>query len=361
MYQNKYLIFCIAVLISIPLSSQSVSEKRSFMRSVPVQKDSRLEVVNRYGNIHITTWNKDSAYITAEVEAFAPNRARLEKLMSGVSIDIDLNGSLVSARTEFTKSLMTLHESIKGLTDKIIDYDARVQINYYINVPDYIEIRIDNQFGDVQLENNRNRVSATVSNGRFDATSLNDLSQLTLNLGDAEIGTLTSGSINSSFSELVLGTAGELSVNSTSSRFEIKNTDKINVESRRDKFFIGAAGEINGTSYFTDYHFGILEKVINLSLKYGSLDADKIYSLFEKININSSYSDINLSFDQSSSYSFEIRHTNAFVVIPDKNVKSGKDVINEDKREYMTSGTFGNNPGQRKVRIDASRGNIYLK
>jgi hypothetical protein len=35
--------------------------------------------------------------------------------------------------------------------------------------------------------------------------------------------------------------------------------------------------------------------------------------------------------------------------------------MNEDRKEYVTSGTVGKNPGKAKVKIDATRGNIYLK
>jgi hypothetical protein len=49
------------------------------------------------------------------------------------------------------------------------------------------------------------------------------------------------------------------------------------------------------------------------------------------------------------------------VVIPDNNIKSEKEVINKDKKEYLITGTYGNNPGSRQVEIDATRGNIYLK
>jgi hypothetical protein len=96
-------------------------------------------------------------------------------------------------------------------------------------------------------------------------------------------------------------------------------------------------------------------------LKYGSLDADGINNNFEKINLISSYSDITLSFEPAASYDFEIRHTNAFVVVPERNSKSEKEVLNEDKKEYLTSGKVGSNPGSRKIRIEASRGNIYLR
>lgn len=361
MNHKRLIIILISAIVLLPAAGQSVSEKRNFSRSFTAEKDTRLEVFNRYGNIKFTTWKRDSVYINAEVEAFAPNRDRLEKLLEGVEITLERSSNLVTARTSFNKSLMSLLESIKGLTDKVIDYDARVQINYFVSVPDYIDIKIDNQFGDVGLENNTNRVSAAISNGLFEAVSLNELTQLTLNLGDAEIGTMRSGRINSSFSELVLGSAGELRISSTSCRFDIKNADILDVESRRDKFFIGAAGELRGTSYFTDYYIDLLENEINMTTKYGNLDVRKCNSSFDRINLSTSYSDVTLSFDQNVSYTFEIRSANAFVVTPAKNTRSEKEVINEDKKEYLITGSYGDSKSSARVRIEASRGNINLR
>ena len=47
-----------------------------------------------------------------------------------------------------------------------------------------------------------------------------------------------------------------------------------------------------------------------------------------------------------------------FIVIP---VRKKTKVINEEKKEYMTNGTVGKSPGTAKVKIDVTRGNIYLK
>jgi hypothetical protein len=82
---------------------------------------------------------------------------------------------------------------------------------------------------------------------------------------------------------------------------------------------------------------------------------------FEDVNINSSFSDISLNFEPAASYNLDIRHSNAFLVLPDKNITSEEKAMNEDKKEFVTSGTVGKNPGNARVKIDATRGNIYLK
>jgi hypothetical protein len=361
MKYKKILAISLALLLSGLISAQSESEVRSFMKTVRVGRETSLQVLNKYGTIHITPWNKDSASIRAEVKAFAPNQAKLGKMFSGISININEAGSVVRAQTEFTENIGMLFENFKGMTSKIINYDSRVEINYFISIPEYLNLRIENKYGDVYMENSTGTLSVSISNGTFKANSIGSRSTLTLAFCDAKINSIVSGKIDASFSEINIGETGDLTITSISSKYEIKKADIISTESRRDKFFIHNIESLKGNSYFTDYNLNSLRKEIDIVTRYGSLTADVIEKGFETVIINSGYSDISLGFDQGASYKFDIRHINSYLVLPEKDTKSEKKEINGDKKEYMTYGTTGKSTGSSSVRIDANRGNIYLK
>jgi hypothetical protein len=360
---NSRIIMTLSLVLMLfnPLLAQNDSETRSFIKTVPVGIETTLEVSNKYGTIQVTPWNKDSAYIRAEVKAFAKDRSKLGKMFDGITVNISDTKYIVRARTEFTSNINMLFESFKGMTSKIISYDSHVEINYYINIPEYLNLKIENKYGDVYMENSTGEFRISISNGSFKANSLGKKSSLTMVFCDAKINSIVSGNIDASFSEVAIGETGDLSINSISSKYDIKKADMISGESRRDKFFIENIGSLQGNAYFTDYKVNTLRKEINLTTRYGSVNADLIERGFESININSGYSDLTLNFDPGSSYNLDIRHTNTFVVLPSRNIKTEQKALNEEKKEYMTYGTFGKNPGTAKVKIDATRGNIYLK
>ena len=352
---------CLLLLICSSVSAQNDSETHSFIKTVPVGRETTLEVSNKYGTIQITPWKKDSAYIRAEIKAFAKDHSKLGKMFDGISVNITDSKYLVKAQTEFTSNINMLFESFKGMTNKIISYDSHVEIDYYINIPEYLNLRIENKYGDVYMENNSGESKISVSNGSFKAHSLGKNSSIKMVFCDANIDSIVSGNIDASFSEVSIGEAEDLSINSISSKYNIKKAGIISGESRRDKFFIENIGSLHGNAYFTDYRLNNVKKELNLNTRYGSVSADLVEKGFESININSGYSDITLNFDPGSSYNLDIRQNNTFLVLPDKNIKSEQKVLNEDKKEYITSGTVGRNPGTIKVKIDANRGNIYLK
>jgi hypothetical protein len=349
------------LLLFSSLSAQNDSETRNFIKTVPVGKETSFEVINKYGSVHITPWNRDSAYIRAEVKAFATSQSKLDKMFEGIKINITDTKYLVRAETDFTQNINMLFESFKGMTSKYISYDSHVEINYFINIPEYLNLKIENKYGDVYMEDITGNFSVSVSNGSFKANSISRGSSVTMTFCDATINSFSSGKIDASFSEVTIGDANDLYINSISSKYDIKKAGEIRFESRRDKFFLGNIETLQGNSYFTDFRLNKLAKELNITSKYGSINADIIEKDFESVYINSGYSDISLEFDQGASYNLDIRQINAFLVLPDKNIKAEKKALNEDKKEYVTYGTVGRNPGSSKVKIDASRGNIYLK
>lgn len=347
--------------MSATLSAQNESETRNFIKTLPVDRETTLEITNKYGRIQITPWDRDSALIRAEVKAIAKDRSKLSKMFDGINVEITGSKYIVRAQTEFTSNINTLFESFKGMTNKIIQYDSHIEINYYINIPEYLNLKIENKYGDVYMENATGEFRISLSNGSFKANNLGKSSSLNLVFCDGKINSLVSGNLDASFSEISIGTTEDLSINSISSKYDIKNAGTLRTESKRDKFFIDNISTLQGNAYFTDYRLSELKKEINLTTRYGSFNAEHIEKEFESVNINSNFSDLTLNFDQNSAYNFDIRHVNAFLVLPDRNIKSEEKEVNNDRKEYLTSGSLGKNPGKARLRIDATRGNIYIK
>jgi hypothetical protein len=360
----KYKIFPILVLvlvISNSVSGQTFNEKRDFHKSFPVNKNMTLDVSNKYGTIQITNWNKDSVAVRVEIEASSSSLERLHRLFDGININLTSSSMQVRAESEFSQNIEILFESFKGMTKKIISYESTLQINYFISVPEYLDISISNKYGDIYMENNSGKLSLSLSNGSFKAGDLNESNQIELTFCDAIIHRLRKGYINASFSDVEIVESGELKINSISSHYDLKKAGKIETESRRDKLYIGTVDELRGNSYFTDYRINELNRELDLVPKYGSVNADAIGKGLDMININSSYSDLSLNFDPNLSYNLDVRQQNAFVVLPQKNSELEKKTISDDRKEYNTFGKVGRNPGNVKVSIDASHGNIYLK
>jgi hypothetical protein len=352
------------ILILLPFCRalpQGSSETRTFMKTFPAGKESELEVSNKYGTIEITTWNRDSAYIRAEIKASAQNQSKLNKMFDGISVKLTGTGNLLLAQTVFDQNINTIFESFKGMTNKVINYDSQVEINYYIKVPEYINLRIENRYGDVYIENNTGEFNLSLSNGVFKADSIGNKSKINLSFCDATISYIKSGTLDASFSEVTISKVNKLSLKSISSKYRINKIGEISVESRRDNFIIDQTESLEGNSYFTDFEIGTLTKAVDLIARYGNLNIGIIEKGFESVQINSGFSDLYLKLDPAASSNLEIRTLNSYISLPSKNIETEKRTLDEGKKEYITTGIIGKDPGSHLLKIDANRGKVYLK
>ncbi|HVN58559.1 MAG TPA: hypothetical protein VMT63_09700 [Bacteroidales bacterium] len=349
------------VIITDLAAGQPVTEKRTFRKGVRVNREMTLEVTNKYGTIHILPSSNDSLNITAEIEASGQNHEKIRKMLEGINVSITEGNYSIIARTEFTQSINMIFEEFKGLTKKFIQYDSRVQINYSISAPSYLNMRIENKYGDVYMEDCSGSLSLTLSNGSFKAGTLQKLHDLNMSFCDATITGVDDASIDADFSEVSVGDAASLKINSISSKFELRHAGKISTDSKRDKFYIGTLSSLKGESYFTDFRIEKLEGDLDISTKYGSLTADMVEKSFRGATINSGYSDITINFDPSISYNLEIRHKNTTLYLPEKNASLEKKTVSEENGEFITFGSVGKAHGTVNVNIDANRGKIYIK
>ncbi|MBI5008897.1 MAG: DUF4097 family beta strand repeat protein [Bacteroidia bacterium] len=246
------------------------------------------------------------------------------------------------------------------MTNKVISYESQVEINYYIKVPEYMNLRIDNRYGDVFLEKISGNFDLTLSNGSLKADGPGRKRNLSLSFCDAKITSLLSGSIDASFSDITISDIKKIKIKTISSKYRINKAGAIEIESRRDDLFIDNIGYLEGDSYFSDFEVGSLTESLNLVSRYGDLDFDNISPQFESVNINSGFSDISLDFDPEASYKLEVRTLNSFLSLP-SGIKSEERTLDSGKKEYITTGTAGNSPGSRLLKIDANRGKIYIK
>jgi hypothetical protein len=353
----------ILILVLLPfnlLMPQGASESRSFIRSFPATKESILEVNNKYGTIEIITWQKDSVFIRAEIKASASNKSKLNRMFDAISIKISGTGNLLLAQTVFNQSIYAFLENFKGMTNKVIKYESQIEINYYINVPEYMNLRIENRYGDVFMEKNSGNFELTMSNGSLKADVPGRKCSLNLSFCDATITSLLSANINASFSDITISDIKRVKIKTISSKYRINKAGEIEIESRRDDLLIDNLGNLEGNSYFTDFKVGSLTGSLNLVSRYGNLNFENISSQFESVNINSGFSDVSLEFDPDASYRFEIRTANTFLALP-PGLKTEEKTLDEGKKEYIKTGTAGQYPGVRLLKIEANRGKIYVK
>ena len=339
----------------VAVGAQTYSESQKITRTFSAGTDTRLDLTNKYGTVHVIPWNKDSVHIEIDLFIKSSSASKLEKLKRNVDFDFTDTRYYITATTVLGSKGGGFFSDLKDLGGTIIPSKNEVTIDYTVQVPAGININITNKYGDIYIDDMKGNVSVNLSNGDIKANALTGESNISLNFGNGILNELGNSKLNISYADLEIQKAGQLSIESKSSKIRIREADKLNTNSKRDKYSVTTLNSLSGESWFTDLWISKLNEEINHNPKYGALKVDSVSDQFSLINVNTEFTDINLVFNKSVSYQLEImKHNNAMLRLPDEYAEL--EVIDEEEEAVHLRGMVG--PAQSstsKVKITAPK------
>ena len=110
------------------ISSKKHEKTKTIHKNFSVNSNATLFLKNKYGNLHISTWNENTVDITVKITVKGDNLNKVEEKLNDINVLFEATQNLVEARTtiEETKSSW----SFWGRNNNI-----NYQINYYVKMP----------------------------------------------------------------------------------------------------------------------------------------------------------------------------------------------------------------------------------
>ena len=350
-YKRLLFLWLIIVMFSGGIRAQTYADR--IVRNFVISTKSTVEVNNKYGKVHIRTWDKDSVRFEVDLNIRTSSDDKLKKLKNQISFDFTNTNYYIIASTKFTKSGGIFSEMVETIVPS-----NEVTINYTVYIPKTATLKIDNKFGDVFIDDFVGSIGLTLSNGNLKANYLQGNTSIKLISADGIINRIDKGKIEVSYSDLEIKNAGGIDFDSRSSVVTVNSAQNLKIASRRDKYIIDEVLRISGEGDFTTVKISKLIQELNIALKYGGLSIDEITSKFSLINIGSAYTDLDLVFDKNASFNLDITHYTDVRLTYPSNISSLKTQdFNADEKLLLTYGPVGNNVTQTspKVKILAEK------
>ena len=361
MNQLKKILIIGLILFIIPfLSSGQFTETKHIKKQYGVSPETRIEITNKYGKIRINTWEKDSIIFDIKIKVEEKKLSRLEKAMDGIDIDFIKSQHFIIARTKVGENRSGLEKELINFKESVLQSTGNVEIDYEIWMPETNQLKVENKFGDVYIDDYTGEIEINLSNGNLKSHDFEGKSTFTLSFADATINSVKDARLNCNYSDIYLKKADQLQITSKSSEFEIIEIDRIDADTRRDKFRIQMINTLDSRGSFSNYRITELNHKINMLAEYGDLDVEKIKAGFNSVYIESKSADINLSFSEKSSFGFEITHIKSETSLGKKMVVIKEDVLDEKEKKVKLTGNFGAEAKSTKLFINASGGGINV-
>ncbi len=323
------------------------------VRKYKITEKTTVEVTNKYGKVHVITWDKDSVKFEVDLRISANSYPKMQKLKDNISFDFTATKYYIVAKTRFSNQAGIISDFVDAFIPS-----NRVTINYLVYVPRNANLKIENKFGDVYMDDFSGHLEIILSNGDMKANTLTGSPTIKLNSGDGTINSIQNGKIFVAYSDLRIKQAKHLNIDTKSSRITINKAADLTINSSRDKFNIEEISDLSVTGYFTSLNIEHLKKELRCSLKYGNLMVERVDDSFSFINVESEYADVDLFFKRSTTYNLDITHHNdVYINLPASLARMKTKDLDIPEKLKLTYGKVGSTASEtsNKVKISATK------
>lgn len=357
----KIFILCLVGSLLIELgTAQSIEKIEHITKIYAIDPAARIEVSNKYGNIHINTWEKDSIKIKIEYTIKAKDAKRFNKAKESLDFEFIETSHYVIARTKFLSSGKELFRDLSSAISN--SSSSSIAVNYEMFVPVNARLNITNKYGDVYTEDLAGDVTFDLGYGIFKAHDFFGHVDLTLNNCQTAINSVSVGILTLNYGSLIISEAGSIKLNSKYSKTNIHTIDAITLDGKNDEITMENCGKANISGNFSRFTVSNLKGNFNAITKYGNLDLYFAKNYSGDVSLNTKYTDISLRiFSEESHIKTEIRHQRSKLSYPATFVRLVEEKISGNDVIYHSTGSIGKGePNNSTLNIGMESGDLSI-
>ena len=357
----KYLALSVFLAAGLALNGQVYESSRTVREAYKVPPTAEVQVINKYGDIHLIPWEKDSVVFEIDFSVTSNKQSKVDKIFDYVDFDFKSTTYYVIAQTLF-EGQNTIWSEMADVAGTIFSSGTTTRIDYTVYFPVSNAVKIENKFGNIYTTDHDGKVDIRLSNGDLKAHSFNGATRLNIEFGNVSIDQILNATVTLGYAEMNLENAGEVSFESRSSKIYLTDVKLLNLNSKRDRFYVTSAGEITGESFFSYLSLDKVTKKINLKTSYGDVKILDVGESFQKMDFNSEYTDLTFYLNDRHLYEFDITRDEKSSVIASTSILTKKEepAIGLEKTFHATV-TAGKAGKQRvPVNVILKSGKIFL-
>jgi hypothetical protein len=348
------LLFLLFPLITSATEDEKKHEKKKIIkREYNVNADAKVSINNRYGNLNITTWNKNRVEIEVTITVKGDDLESVENKLAAIDVAFEASSNFVSAKTNFEKEQRSWSFWKKNSN---INY----QINYKIRMPKSNSVDLNNDYGSIYLDKLSGKATIDCDYGKISVGELTaNYNNIVLDYcNSSTIGYIKSGNINVDYSKITIDKAEDLKINGDYSTLNFGTVGNLNFNADYGSLSIDEANSVHGNSDYVSMSFGTIKKNLIIDTDYGSISVKKLAKGFENVEIDSQYAGVKIGVESDAVFDFEVDLQYAGFKGDNDKMEFYKKSSKSTKKYY--EGKFGKGNSNSKLKIRSQYGGVSI-
>ena len=324
-----------------------IEKKKSIIFIYNVTPKDKVLLDNKFGDIKVNLWDKNEVKIEVSITVNGTEETALQVLNS---VDI------VGKKTEGQVRIKTNIDGEGGTNKNNAKGEKKtLSIDYQVFMPKNNALNIRNSFGNIMLPTFTAPLVIHQSFGSFIAEDITNVqSEIRLEFCEkSSIKSMSNGTLTASYSGIKMEKADDLKINNSFGNIEIKEVSRIDSK----------------TSYSTGL-IGMIQESSNFKIEFcKGFKLGEIGKNVKELEINASYSPINLVLSDNISYDFEVKTNYAdFDCSDQRPISFTRNTETEDKKTHNSfnptkhyAGKIGKGAVNCKIIVNSNFGDVRFK
>ena len=356
--KNYYILKLIIALLIIPSIGYATDKgKGKYEKSKTIKKeyvvnsDALLRINNRYGNIDITSWDKNEVVIEVKVTVSGNNEEKVIKRLSMIDVEFDASQNEVSAKTVIEKSSSSWSWSWGKKSN------VHYQINYTIKMPVTNNARLNNDYGNIYLNELKGDASINCDYGKI---SIGDLYSTNNKINidycsSSTVGLMNGGSINADYSKFTVEEAGDIRLNADYTTSVFEKLNDINYNCDYGSLKVNNASSVVGDGDYLTTRLGVISKKVAITSDYGSLRIEDLKEGFDSVTINGDYCGIKIG-TPDAPFNFVLKLSYGSFKRGDNGYDFMKQIVKSSSKYY--EGYYKSKNSNSTITVDSDYGSV---
>ncbi len=168
MYKKTIALLILFVILIISVSYSKETYTREFKKTIDFKPNGHVEVKTTNGKIELTSWDKSSVEIFAEIKVKANSRREAERILDKVEILIDRSSDRLSIEPDYPKQ----HRG-DGFWDWVFGSESKPVVNFTIKVPKQSDLNLRSTNGHLSVDDIEGEAILKTTNGGIEAEYMN--------------------------------------------------------------------------------------------------------------------------------------------------------------------------------------------
>jgi len=313
-----------------------------------VNSSTRLRIDNKFGKVHINTWDQNKIEVQVMIEVDGSDQAARD-ILERIEIDISESSGEIKIETDIAEP-------------RNKNRNQRFKINYTVKMPKNNPLSVDHRHGDVYIDNLDGPLELELAHGQIVAEELNGKSHISLQHGNGgRIAAIGSGSLEiQHYQRLRIGRMGSIDMEIAHASIEVKEAGDLDIEVRHSNVELGNAGTLNMDmqhsnleaeslrSVSSDMQHSTLEveklaRLLEVDCNHSQVEVEQLSNNFTRVNFEGNHSYLGLGVQPGASATLEIELQHGRLHYSESDINMHYQNIENQNREYK--GKIGNGSG----------------